>query len=378
MIRSATGESAVTPALSVTVVVCAYNYAHYLPAALDSVLAQTYPAELIELLVVDDGSTDDTPEVLAGYGDRVRVLRQENAGLNAATERGIRAATGDLVAILDADDIWKPEKLARQVALFDGRPEVGLVFSDVEIIDADGRTTDPSHFGKHGMQPPRGRALGTFLQENFAPAPSIVFRRELAGHVLPFASEASFQDWWLALRVAEVAELDWVEASLVRYRVHGGNMAAGAGVDAGSRTCARTTASGAGCCARSTLRPCPPPTCSRRGSATSSTPRWSLSVPAFRLPRSSSATGATLRRARPRWRRRSLPVTSRSACAAMSPRSPRTRSTVPRARRCSATSARQAPVRHSSAPSARSGPVTSLPPATSCSKSSATASTTRA
>ena len=196
-------------------------------------LAQTYPAELIELLVVDDGSTDDTPEVLAGYGDRVRVLRQENAGLNAATERGIRAATGDLVAILDADDIWKPEKLARQVALFDGRPEVGLVFSDVEIIDADGRTTDPVALRQARHAAPAGPCARHLPgQENFAPAPSIVFRRELAGHVLPFASEASFQDWWLALRVAEVAELDWVEASLVRYRVHGGNMAAGAGVDA--------------------------------------------------------------------------------------------------------------------------------------------------
>ena len=209
----------------VTALICAYNYAGYLPEAIDSALAQDYAN--LEVLVVDDGSTDETPAVLAAYGDRIRVVRQDNAGLNAATARGIAEARGELVALLDADDAWHPEKVRRQVELFQRRPEVGLVFTDMETVDGDGRSRTPSHFREHGMQPPRGRALGVFLQENFAPAPSLMVRRELAVRALPVAAEASCQDWWLALRVGEVAEIDWIDAPLVRYRIHGDNMSGG-------------------------------------------------------------------------------------------------------------------------------------------------------
>src|SRR3954468_1374914 len=209
----------------VTALICAYNYAGYLPAAIDSALAQDY--ERIEVLVVDDGSTDATPDVLSSYGDRIRFVRQENAGLNAATARGIADARGELIALLDADDAWHPEKIRRQVELLELRPEVGLVFTDMETVDADGHPRTPSYFREHGMQPPRGNALGAFLQENFAPAPSLMVRRELAERALPVAPEASCQDWWRARRVGEVAEIDWVDAPLVRYRIHGDNMSGG-------------------------------------------------------------------------------------------------------------------------------------------------------
>jgi len=212
---------------SVTVLVCAFDYERYVAEALDSALAQDY-AGPVEVLVVDDGSTDRTPQILAGYGDRIRVVRQPNAGLNAATARGIAEAQGDLVALLDADDVWRADKLRRQVELLAGRPEVGLVFCDMALVDADGAPLAPSYFRRHGMRPPRGRVLGALLAENLVPAPTIAFRRALAGHVLPVADAASFQDWWLALKVAEVAELDWVDEPLVSYRVHGDNMASGA------------------------------------------------------------------------------------------------------------------------------------------------------
>jgi glycosyltransferase involved in cell wall biosynthesis len=211
---------------TVTVLVCAYDYERYLPEALDGALAQRYPADRLEVLVVDDGSTDGTPELLAGYGDRIRVIRQANAGLKAATARGLAAATGDLVAILDADDAWHRDKVRRQVDLLTARPELGLVFSDMETVDEQSRQIDSSYFGAHDMRPPRGRALGPFLAQSFAPASTIMLRRSLLGRVLPFAPEASCQDWWLALRVAETAELDWVPEALVRYRIHDGNMSA--------------------------------------------------------------------------------------------------------------------------------------------------------
>ncbi len=95
---------------AVSVIIPAYNCSVYLPEAIESVLTQTYTD--IEIIVVDDGSTDDTPEVVAPYLDRIRYIRQSNKGLPAARNTGIRASGGEFVALLDGDDSWLPEKLA--------------------------------------------------------------------------------------------------------------------------------------------------------------------------------------------------------------------------------------------------------------------------
>jgi glycosyltransferase involved in cell wall biosynthesis len=101
-----------------------FNGERYLADALDSILAQTYP--LLEIIVVDDGSTDGTPAVVARYADKVSYMRQANAGQAAARNRGLAAAKGEFVAFLDADDLWHPQKLARQMARFEARPELGF------------------------------------------------------------------------------------------------------------------------------------------------------------------------------------------------------------------------------------------------------------
>jgi len=106
----------------VSCVVPVFNGELYLREALDSVLAQTYRS--IEIIVVDDGSTDATPDVVATYGDRVRYLRQENAGPAAARNRGLRQARGELIGFIDADDHWHAEKLERQVARLAARPDL--------------------------------------------------------------------------------------------------------------------------------------------------------------------------------------------------------------------------------------------------------------
>jgi glycosyltransferase involved in cell wall biosynthesis len=116
----------------ITVVIPTYNYGHLVSAAVDSALAQTHPR--VEVIVVDDGSTDDTASRLTVYGDRIRVIRQANQGLSAARNAGIRAAAGEFVALLDSDDAFHPRKLERQAAAFAARPELALVgtaiFSD--------------------------------------------------------------------------------------------------------------------------------------------------------------------------------------------------------------------------------------------------------
>src|SRR5574337_57403 len=123
-----------TPAVSV--VIPAYNAAWCVRRAVDSVLAQTFTD--FELLVVDDGSTDDTAAVLNTYGDRLRIVSKPNGGLSSARNAGIDAARGRYVAFLDADDGWLPEKLERQVALMDANPALVFCSTAARIESPDG------------------------------------------------------------------------------------------------------------------------------------------------------------------------------------------------------------------------------------------------
>ncbi len=128
--------------ITVSVVIPAYNAGKYIGRAIDSVLAQTRPAD--EIIVVDDGSTDNTAEVAHGYGDKVRFIRQENAGASVARNTGIEAATGEWIAFLDADDEWLPQKLKLQTEHLRRNPD--LVWTTGNFIrcycDTDHREND--------------------------------------------------------------------------------------------------------------------------------------------------------------------------------------------------------------------------------------------
>lgn len=122
---------------TVSVVVPAYNAAWCVRKAIDSVLAQDFRD--FELIVVNDGSTDDTLAVLRGYGDAIRVVDQRNGGMSNARNAGIRAARGEFLAFLDSDDWWLPGKLGRQVALLRARPDLGFCSCTARVEDMDGR-----------------------------------------------------------------------------------------------------------------------------------------------------------------------------------------------------------------------------------------------
>lgn len=122
---------------TVSVVVPAYNAAWCVRKAIDSVLAQDFRD--FELIVVNDGSTDDTLTVLRGYGDAIRVVDQRNGGMSNARNAGIRAARGEFLAFLDSDDWWLPGKLGRQVALLRARPDLGFCSCTARVEDMNGR-----------------------------------------------------------------------------------------------------------------------------------------------------------------------------------------------------------------------------------------------
>lgn len=150
-----------TASPEISVIVPAFNAAWCVGRALDSVLAQTrQPAQIV---VVDDGSTDATAALLAGYGRRIEVIRQANAGMSAARNTGLRAARGELVAFLDADDWWRPRKLEVQVELLGRHPEIGFC-----SVAAD-------------LQGPGGEALGTW---RCAGAEGDLVERLLAGEAV--------------------------------------------------------------------------------------------------------------------------------------------------------------------------------------------------
>jgi glycosyltransferase involved in cell wall biosynthesis len=162
----------------VSVIIPAYNVECYVAAAIDSALAQTY--EHVEVVVVDDGSTDHTAEVVAGYGDRVVTVSQENRGLAGARNSGIRAASGSIFALLDADDLWLPERLARCVPILVDRPEIGMVTSDAYVMDETVKTTKRCYGDRRRFPFPahEDEQLAIIAKRNFLFI-SVVFRRSL-------------------------------------------------------------------------------------------------------------------------------------------------------------------------------------------------------
>jgi glycosyltransferase involved in cell wall biosynthesis len=201
----------------VSVVIPTYNRAATLLRAVDSVLAQTWPA--FELLIVDDASTDDTAARIAPYlGGRVALHRRpRNGGATAARNAGIAAARGTYVAFLDSDDEWLPEKLARQVALFEaGPPDLGLVYAGLWQL-VDGRPPV--------LVPPRqrGRVHEALRWRNLiGTASGVMVRRSVLLATGGFDERLpACEDWDLWLRIARDHRVDAVPEPLLRY--HDGN-----------------------------------------------------------------------------------------------------------------------------------------------------------
>jgi glycosyltransferase involved in cell wall biosynthesis len=209
----------------VTVFVQAYNTAGYVGECLESVFGQR-GFEDFEVLVIDDASTDGTPDEIARFADpRLRAIRHDrNLGAIATANEGYAAAAGRLVVRIDSDDRLRPGFLARAVPLFAQYPRVGLVYGDIVTIDERGRVTSAGGMVNRKGQHEHGDELFALLQENYIPAPCTVVRREALAGLLPIPSELSFVDWYITTGIAEQWETCFVSEVLAEYRVHRENM----------------------------------------------------------------------------------------------------------------------------------------------------------
>jgi hypothetical protein len=219
----------------VSVLIVNYNYERFLSSAIESVLQQTY--ENFEIVICDDGSTDGSRDVIRRFAEmdrRVDYIFKENAAVAAALNDAYRASTGEVIAMLDADDLFEKEKLARVVERFRANQRVGMVLNGLRKIDSDGR--DIGRIPQLGRFD-RGELRESILQSaghfSAAPTSGLSMRRACAARVFPIP-EADFRteaDGYMRLVAALFYAVDVVDDLLTVYRVHSSNVTAATSID---------------------------------------------------------------------------------------------------------------------------------------------------
>ena len=211
----------------VTAALTTYNRAGFLPGALESVFGQTYEGE-VEVLVVDDGSTDETPDVLARYGERVRVVRQPNGGRSAARNTAVREARAPFLSFLDSDDRWLPDKLARQLPVLESDAGAALVHGHVDLIGADGKPLPEETRRHRELFRAAHRNVVTYAGYAFdcrCFSSAVTLRLEAVHRVGLYDPTLLLDDYDLYLRLALESRIVFLDGPPVaRYRQHAGQM----------------------------------------------------------------------------------------------------------------------------------------------------------
>ncbi|MBZ5700350.1 MAG: glycosyltransferase family 2 protein [Acidobacteriia bacterium] len=201
----------------VSVIIPVYNGGKYIAATLETVFAQTFRD--FEVIVINDGSSDGTEQVLSPYRGRIVYLLNDHGGPALSRNRGLDAASGTHIAFLDADDLWHPEKLEKQVACAEAHPEYGIITTDAAVFDGTGILATSSKAGKHI---PSGFVLEHLLFDNWIGTSCAMVRRECFEKVGKFDEERFVwgEDWIMWMRIAAHYPVYFLDEVLVQYRVH--------------------------------------------------------------------------------------------------------------------------------------------------------------
>lgn len=198
----------------VSVIIPTYNHVHFLSEAINSAIDQTYPN--VEIIVVDDGSTDNTAEIVAAFGDKVHYIWQENSGLSAARNTGILAAGGDIISLLDADDLYEPDFISTLATVLQVNKEIDGVYCQAQTVDEDslplpqviGKVVDPDHLQsallKGGFFPPLCMFAYKYCYEDLG-----LFDKAFQGAA----------DWDMWLRMSANYRIIGMDKVLAKYRV---------------------------------------------------------------------------------------------------------------------------------------------------------------
>ena len=206
-----------------SVCMAAHNGSHYIHEQITSILPQLGKAD--EVIVVDDGSEDDTAALIESFGDsRVRVVRNvHNVGVVRSYERALQLASGNIIFLSDQDDLWHSDKVRAFITRFAADPSVSLVISNGELIDAAGRSLGERLYSNGSV------ATGVLanLIKNRYQGSTMAFRREVAEVALPFPEGLPMHDSWIGLVNAIVGKAAYLDEPLLFYRRHGSNVTTG-------------------------------------------------------------------------------------------------------------------------------------------------------
>lgn len=202
----------------VSVVITCYNYGEYVKHSIESVLNQTYSN--LEIIIINDGSTDSSDEVISKYliNKNIKYIKQENKGQAVAKNEGIKNSIGEYIAFLDADDIWVSDKLEKQINIIISRPNIGLVYSSMQIIDNDNNIVE-TNINNIYLKNKSGKVTNDLLYDNFVPFSSALITRKCIESAGCFNENIKMGiDWDLWLRISLDFEFDYVDERLILYR----------------------------------------------------------------------------------------------------------------------------------------------------------------
>ena len=212
----------------ITALIDTYNQGRFVEEAIESVLAQDFPMNEVEIIVVDDGSTDDTPARIRRFAGRIRYIRKPNGGQASALNAGFAAAQGQIIAFLDGDDTWRANKLTRVAAAFEASPRAILCYHPMTFIDERTGRVLP-HSGFDAISGDVLSSINCALRYGNISTSSMALRRRLAAPLFPIPADMRiYADSYLAYSAIFLDPVVALTEALTHYRIHDANLASGA------------------------------------------------------------------------------------------------------------------------------------------------------